>query len=94
MIDFIQAVFAKAIAIILFQIGFGGVGEFHLHAPAVDGMHAFEGFSATGTGLRHRQQKKRSLPKKAPRKNINYLNNIALGNFPASNEVSSTPSEV
>ena len=36
-----------------FQIGFSGVGEFHLHAPAVDGMHAFEGFSATRTGFDH-----------------------------------------
>jgi hypothetical protein len=37
----------------LFQIGFGGVGEFHLDAPAVDGMHAFKGFSTTGAGFDH-----------------------------------------
>ena len=36
-----------------FQIVFGGVSEFHFDAPAVDGMHAFEGFSAAGTGFGH-----------------------------------------
>ena len=38
------------------QIGFCGVGEFHFHAPAVDAMDALEFFSATGTGLFHRQK--------------------------------------
>ena len=37
----------------LFQIGFGGVSEFHLDAPTVDGMDTFEGFSATGTSFSH-----------------------------------------
>ena len=37
----------------LFQISFRGVGELHFHTPAVDGMHAFECFSATGTSLGH-----------------------------------------
>jgi hypothetical protein len=41
---------------VFFQIGFGGIGELHFDAPAVDGMHTFEGFSATGTGLFHRQK--------------------------------------
>ena len=38
-----------------FQIGFCGIGELHLDAPTVDGMHAFEGFSATRTGFCHHQ---------------------------------------
>jgi hypothetical protein len=52
-IDFLQTLFAQAIAIMFFQIGFCGVSEFHFHAPAVDGMHAFKFFSAAGTGLFH-----------------------------------------
>jgi hypothetical protein len=52
-IDFLQTVFAQAIIVMLLQIGFCGVGELHLDAPAVDGMHAFKGFSATGTGFSH-----------------------------------------
>ena len=77
----------------LFQIGFGGIGEFHFHAPAVDGMHAFEGFSATGTSLFHRQKAREAFASKSfTQKNINYLNNIALGMRPASNEASNRPS--
>jgi hypothetical protein len=38
-----------------FQIGFCGIGELHLNAPTVNGMHAFKGFSATGTGFCHHQ---------------------------------------
>ena len=36
-----------------FQIGFCGVGELHLHSPAINGMYAFKRFSATGTGFGH-----------------------------------------
>ena len=53
-IDFLQAFFAQTIAVIRFQIGFCGVSEFHLHAPAVHGMDALECFSATGTGFCHK----------------------------------------
>ena len=52
-IDYLQTVFTQAVAVMLFQIGFGGISEFHLDAPAVDGMDTFEGFSATGTGFGH-----------------------------------------
>ena len=60
-------------------------------------MHAFKGFSATGTGLYHKLKIKKGvrLPfGSLTRKNINYLNNIALGIMPASKEESSTPSSV
>ena len=77
------------------QIGFCGVSELHFDAPAVDRMHAFKFFSATGTRLFHRQKKAREVfaSKNLTQKNINYLNNIALGMTPASNELSSTPSK-
>ena len=76
------------------QIGFCGVSEFHFHTPAVDGMHAFKFFSTTGTSLFHRQKTREAFASKSfTQKNINYLNNIALGNKPASNEESNTPSE-
>jgi hypothetical protein len=52
-IDFLQAILAQAVTVMFFQIGFCGVGEFHLDAPAIDGMHAFKGFSTTGTGFCH-----------------------------------------
>jgi hypothetical protein len=52
-IDLLQTFFAQAVAVVFLQIGFGAVFELHFHAPAVDGMHAFERFSATGTGLCH-----------------------------------------
>ena len=53
-IDFIQTILTQAVTVIGFQIGFGSVGEFHLHAPAVHGMDALEFFSATGTSLFHK----------------------------------------
>jgi hypothetical protein len=52
-IDFIQTILAQAVAVMFFQIGFCGVGEFHLDAPAINGMYAFKRFSATGTGFGH-----------------------------------------
>ena len=52
-IDFLQAIFAQTVAVMFFQIGFCGVLELHFHAPAVNGMDTFEGFSATGTGFGH-----------------------------------------
>jgi hypothetical protein len=52
-IDFIQTIFAQAVAVMLFQIGFCGIGELHLDAPAINGMHTFKCFSATGTGFGH-----------------------------------------
>jgi hypothetical protein len=52
-IDLLQTVFAQAIIVMFLQIGFCGISELHLDAPTVDGMHAFEGFSATGTGFCH-----------------------------------------
>ena len=92
-IDFLQAVFAQTIAVVFLQIGFGAVFELHFHAPAVDGMHTFKRFSATGTGLFHSQKRETPIGGLAKQKmNINYLNNIALGMTPASNELSNTPS--
>jgi len=52
-VKFFEALFAQAISVMFFQIGFCGVGKLHLDAPTVDGMHAFEGFSATGTDFYH-----------------------------------------
>ena len=93
-IDFIQAIFTQAVAVMFFQISFCGVVESYLHAPAVDGMDAFKRFSAAGTGLGHRQKKRGAFQGRPRKKNINYLNNIALGNMSALNELSSTPSAV
>jgi hypothetical protein len=94
-IQFFETLLAQAVAVVFLQIGFGGVVKFHFHAPAVDGMHAFEFFSATGTGLFHSQKRETSMGGLAKQKmNINYLNNIALGMTPASNELSSRPSLV
>ena len=57
-IQFFEALLAQAVAVVFLQIGFGAVFKLHFHAPAVDGMHAFECFSATGTGLGHRHSSK------------------------------------
>jgi hypothetical protein len=77
-IDFLQTFFAQAITVMFFQIGFCGVFEPHFHAPAIDGMHAFELFSATGTIFFHRQ-KARSLPKKAPQKEYQLFKQHCTG---------------
>jgi hypothetical protein len=52
-IDFLQTFLAQAVAVMFLQIGFGAVFKLHFHAPAIDRMHAFEGFSATRTGFCH-----------------------------------------
>ncbi len=93
-IDFLQAVFAQAVTVVFLQIGFGAVIELYFHAPAVDGMHAFKRFFATGTSLFHSRKGRETFVSKSltQNKNINYLNNIALGMTPASNELSNTPS--
>ena len=94
-IQFFEALLAQAVAVVFLQIGFGAVFELHFHAPAVDGMHTFKRFSATGTGLFHSQKRETPMGGLAKQKmNINYLNNIALGMTPASNELSSRPSLV
>ena len=93
-VQFFKAFLAQAVGIILFQIRLSRVGEFHLYAPAVDGVHALEFFSAAGTSLFHGLKKRETPFRRSRKMNINYLNNIALGMRPALNEASSKPSLV
>ena len=58
-IQFFETFLAQAVAVILFQIRLSRVGELHLDAPAVDGVHALKFFSAAGTGLFHSQKSAR-----------------------------------